>query len=148
MLRITRSVEYGLIAVSYLDSRDGVLTRARDLSEQMHLPSGIIAKVLQRLAAAGIVTSEQGAHGGYRLAQSLDDVSFLELSRAVDGPQHVTPCGDDGECDRRSDCVVAGPVADLGTQITDLLSGISVGRLLRGELPRGQTVGHEKGAVL
>jgi len=142
MLRITRSVEYGLIAVDYLASLDGELVRARDLSERLKLPAGIVAKVLQRLAAAGIVVSEQGAHGGYRLGGLLDEVSFLELSEAIDGPQHATACTDESECDRRPYCTVAGPVAYLGTQITELLSGISVGRLLRGE-----SADHRKGAA-
>jgi Rrf2 family protein len=142
MLRITRSVEYGLIAVDYLDSLDGNLARARELSERMKLPAGIIAKVLQRLASAGIVASEQGARGGYRLARSLDDVSFLQLSEAINGTQHVTPCSDETECDRRAYCSVSGPVAELDTRITELLSSISVGRLLRNksiEYPKGTT---------
>jgi Rrf2 family protein len=140
MLRITRSVEYGLIAVDYLASLDGNLARARELSERMNLPAGIIAKVLQRLATAGIVASSQGARGGYRLAVSLDDVSFLQLSEAINGTQHVTPCSDESECDRRAYCSVAGPVAELDTQITELLSGISIGHLLRNKAidhPRG-----------
>ena len=97
----------------------------------------------QCAAAAGIVVSEQGAHGGYRLGGLLDEVSFLELSEAIDGPQHATACNDESECDRRSYCTVAGPVAALGTQITELLSGISVGRLLRGE-----SADHRKGAAV
>ncbi|MEE8441873.1 MAG: Rrf2 family transcriptional regulator [Spirochaetia bacterium] len=143
MLRITRSVEYGLIAVNYLASLHGELARARDLSERLKLPSGIVAKVLQRLAAAGIVVSEQGAHGGYRLGRSLDELSFLQLSEAIEGPQHVTPCSDVSACDRMPYCTVTGPVADLGTQITDLLSGISVGALLR-----GKSLDHREGAVV
>lgn len=143
MLRITRSVEYGLIAVDYLASLQGELARARDLSEQLQLPAGIVAKVLQRLAAADIVVSEQGAHGGYRLGRPLDELSFLELSEAIDGVQHATPCSDESECDRRSFCTVVGAVTDLGTQITDLLSGISVGRLLS-----GRSAGHRKGAAV
>ena len=136
-------MEYGLIAVDYLASLDGDLARARDLSEKMTLPAGIIAKVLQRLASAGIVVSEQGAHGGYRLARSLDEVSFLELSEAVDGAQHVSACSDESECDRRPYCSVSGPVANLDMQITELLSGISLGRLLR-----NKSIDDRKGAAV
>ena len=142
MLRINRSVEYGLIAVDYLAGRDGEIARAREISESLDLPGGIVAKVLQRLAAAGIVVSEQGVHGGYRLARSLDDVSFLELSDAIDGHHAVSPCGDGSECDRRPYCSVAGPVKTLGTEITDLLSGITLGRLL------DRSMGNRKGAAL
>jgi len=130
MLRITRSVEYGLIAVDYLARHADTLVAARDLSESLDLPAGILAKILQRLASAGIVVSELGAHGGYRLGRPLNDVSFLELAHAVEGPHGVTPCGDEAECERRPTCSVAGPVADIGTRITGLLSEISLGSLL------------------
>ena len=91
-----------------------------------------------RLNVAGFTQPTQMGFG-----RSLDEVSFLELSEAVDGPQQVAPCNGEIECDRRPYCTVAGPVADLGMQITGLLSGISVGQLLRGEL-----VDHRKGAAV
>lgn len=130
MLKITRSVEYGLIAVDYLAHHADKLFAARDLSQSLELPAGILAKILQRLASAGIVVSELGAHGGYRLGRPLSDVSFLELAHAIEGVYDVTPCGDETECERRPRCSVAGPVADIGARITGLLSEISLGSLL------------------
>lgn len=132
---MSRSVEYGLIAVDYLDALDGGMARARDISSRFRLPPGAMAKILQRLTAAGIVRSVQGAHGGYRLNRSLTEVSFLDLAEAIDGPQHVTPCDDESECARRTLCTVSGPVTRLGNQITGFLANISLERLLRSESP-------------
>lgn len=131
MLRVSRSVEYGLIAVDYLNAHEGSLVKARELSENLRLPSSIIAKILQRLGASGIMTSEQGAHGGYRLARDLSAVSVLDLATAIEGDFQVAPCVDDGSCERRSDCTVAGPVASLDARITRLLASISLDTLLR-----------------
>ena len=133
MVRINRSVEYGLIAVSYLSEREPELVRARDVSERFALPSSIVAKVFQKLAGAGIVISEQGVHGGYRLAQPLDEVSFLQLAEAVDGPERIAPCASHSAqaCERTDGCVVAGPISYLGDRIHSLLEAISVGELLR-----------------
>jgi Rrf2 family protein len=43
-------------------------------------------KVLRRLTAAGILESQTGNYGGYRLARPAKHVTLLEVVEAVDGP--------------------------------------------------------------
>jgi Rrf2 family protein len=135
MVRISKAVEYGLVAVRHMIENPGHLVSARDLSAQFSLPGGLVAKVLQRLAAAGILESEQGVRGGYRLARDPHTVSFLELSEAVEGRQHLAACEPDGEgsCDRSDECTVAGPVHTLSARIVALLAETKIGSLLRAD---------------
>ena len=132
MVRISKTTEYALVVMKHMSSAGNALCSVREMSGRYELPQGLLAKILQRLAAAGIVTSVQGPHGGYRLARDPDTVSLLELSEAVEGPARVIACEQpDGSCDRRSRCTVAEPVRAIAHQLTGLLSGTSVGSLLR-----------------
>ena len=132
MVRISRAAEYALVALKHMAAAPDNLSSARELSLRYSLPAGRVAKVLQKLAAAQIVVSEQGAHGGYRLAEPVERVSFLRLSEAVDGPLRFAACerNPEGQCDREATCTVAGPVHQLGEQITALLSAVTVGEVL------------------
>ncbi|MFW5776859.1 MAG: RrF2 family transcriptional regulator [Spirochaetota bacterium] len=132
MIRISKSVEYALIAVQHMSRRHDRLTSARDLSEHFALPRGLMAKILQRLASAGILESVQGVRGGYRLARDLDGVSFLELSDAVEGPARPAACDGAGDhaCGRTEVCTVSEPVHVLSARIVDLLEETKVGALL------------------
>jgi Rrf2 family protein len=132
MVRISRTVEYALVAIQHMALRPGELVSARDLADRLTLPAGLIAKVLQRLAVAGMLESEQGVHGGYRLSRDPAAISFLELSEAVEGPLRPAACdtGGDGSCDRGTVCTVAGPVHTLSARIIDLLSETTLGSLL------------------
>jgi len=132
---MSRSVEYGLIALDYLSSQGNHLVKARELSESLGLPRSIIAKVLQRLGSAEIIISEQGARGGYRLSRDLATISMLDLSQAIEGEFQVASCVDDGACDRQGTCTVAGPVAKLDAKIAGLLSSTSLRSLLRPGVP-------------
>jgi len=135
MVKISRTVEYALVAVQHMVAHRGTLVSARDLSSALALPSGLMAKVLQRLSAAGMLESEQGVHGGYRLVRDPDTLSFLELSEAVEGPLRPAACGSgsEGSCDRGDVCTVSGPVHTLSARIVDLLSETKVGSLLKHE---------------
>ena len=41
-----------------------------EIAEQYDIPIELMAKVLQRLARRGLVSSHQGTRGGYRLARA------------------------------------------------------------------------------
>jgi hypothetical protein len=56
-----------------------------------------MAKVLQRLARRGLVTSHQGTRGGYRLARGASVISVADIIQAIDGPLTVTACSTEAE---------------------------------------------------
>src|SRR4029453_5441706 len=67
-----------------------------------------MAKVLQRLARRGLLTSHQGTRGGYRLGRASSLISVAEIIQAIDGPLTVTGgstgverCGHDAKCSVR-----------------------------------------------
>ena len=136
MVRISKSTEYALAAIQHLSAIGGTVS-VRDLSERYQLPAGLLAKVLQRLSAAGIVESIQGARGGYALRVSPDELSFLQLCEAVDGPYRFATCETHGQCEHEESCTVSGPVHEMGERITELLAQTRVGRLFEPrETPR------------
>jgi len=135
MVRISKTVEYALVAIQHMANHRSELVSARDLAVHFELPAGLVAKILQRLATAGMLESEQGVRGGYRLARDPDAISFLELSEAVEGPFRPAACDTDGagSCERSDVCTVAGPVHTLSARIVDLLAQTKVGSLLNSE---------------
>ena len=70
-----------------------VLPAAR-LAEYHELPPAYLAKHLQALAAAGIVTAVPGRRGGYRLARPAADVTVLEIVQAVEGRTPAFRCAE------------------------------------------------------
>ena len=51
-----------------------------------------MAKVLKTLAAGGLVASQRGARGGYRLLRPLSTIPVADVIAAVDGPISLTAC--------------------------------------------------------
>lgn len=62
------------------------------LAEFHGVPPSYLAKALQALARAGIVTSTTGKQGGYRLARRAHEISLLEIVLAVDGEDRMFRC--------------------------------------------------------
>jgi Rrf2 family protein len=65
---------------------------ARELAATLGVSQAHLAKVLQRLAHAGLVHSVRGPAGGFVLRRRADEVTLLEVYEAVMGPLHPSPC--------------------------------------------------------
>src|SRR5688500_3282436 len=92
-MKISDGVEWSIHCCTVLALvPDGMALPAGRLAEFHGVPAAYLAKHLQTLARAGIVTSTQGPRGGYRLARPAADVSLLDIVLAVDGDEPAFRC--------------------------------------------------------
>jgi len=92
MAHLTVSVEYGLHSLLWMvDSGDAPLS-ARDLAEFQGLSHSFLAKIFPKLEKAGIVRASGGVRGGYLLARPAEEISFLEIVDAIEGPKPLFDC--------------------------------------------------------
>jgi len=85
---LTRRACYGLIAAKHLAEHAGEGSfSANDLAEIYGLPHEALAKILQRLALAGVLMSHHGIKGGYTLARDPQFISVLDVIKASEGPR-------------------------------------------------------------
>ena len=84
-MHIPAKVEYGLRALFTL-AEAGSPQTAESLAEAQELPSKFLGAILSDLRRSGIVSSQRGSEGGYRLARSADSITLADVMRALDGP--------------------------------------------------------------
>jgi Rrf2 family protein len=128
MLRLSKKADYALIAMKHLAMRpDAASASAREIAEQYDIPVELMAKVLQRLARRGLLTSHQGTRGGYRLARPSAVISVADIIQAIDGPVTVTACSTDAEnCDQYDKCSVRDPLWRIKDRILTALATCSL----------------------
>ena len=139
MLKLTKRSDYGLIALRHLAVAGpaGVVT-AKEISDTYKIPQPLLAKVLQTLTRSGILSAEQGARGGYRLAKPANKITTLDVVRTIDGPVILTSCSThNGSCDQTDVCTVKAPLSVVHEEILKLLDGITVADLSQ-DMPKMQ----------
>lgn len=86
-------VEWALHCMTVLASApDGKRISAKALSEFHDVPKEYLSKCLQLLSQAGLVHTTTGPRGGYTLAKSASDISFLDIVEAVEGKTKSFRC--------------------------------------------------------
>ncbi|MBI1874552.1 MAG: SUF system Fe-S cluster assembly regulator [Acidobacteria bacterium] len=131
MLRLSKRADYALMAMKHLAAREpDRAASTREIAQAYDIPVELLAKVLQRLARAGLLTSQQGIHGGYQLSRPAASVSIAQVIEAIDGPLRMTACSEgDESCDQYSRCNVRDPLWRIKNRIVSTLSESSIADL-------------------
>ena len=136
-MQISRQADYAVRAVVYLaeNERATPITTA-EIGRQQHIPLTFLAKIVPHLAAAGIVHTLRGAHGGISLARPAAEISLLEIVETIDGPMRLNECvSDPSHCMLGQNCLVQGVWHKAQANLVGLLSQTTMTQLVRPNAP-------------
>ena len=86
-MRVSAKSDYALRALIELSvSSDGSPVSAEELGRLQDVPHGFLQAILADLRRAGIVLSQRGQAGGWKMAREPREVTVADVIRAVDGP--------------------------------------------------------------
>ena len=106
-MEITRETDYAIRCVLYLSGTKEAVIMADEISRAMSVPKSFLAKILQKLTKAGVVTSFRGVKGGFRLAKKPQQISLLDIIEAIEGPAAMNRCAVDASiCNLSGTCTV------------------------------------------
>jgi FeS assembly SUF system regulator len=129
MFRLSKMSDYAVVVLSEL-GRDGAEDKrsATDLAAATGVAEPTVAKVLKLLGAAGLVTSQRGAQGGYRIARPLSHTAIADVIVAIEGPIALAACvdGATGGCEAEACCPVRGRWDPVNSAIRRALTDITL----------------------
>jgi Rrf2 family protein len=131
LLKLTKKADYALMAMKHLAERfsQGSLS-AKDVADAYGIPPEALAKILQKLAKAGLLHSQHGTKGGYTLARAPHTISAFEVIQAIDGPLFITSCITvRGECGQSDRCNIREPLRKVNESIEAVLKRIKVSHM-------------------
>ncbi len=112
-MQISARVDYALRALTELavvwQQDPKRLEKADALATRQQIPARFLEGILGTLRKAGLVFSQRGAEGGYRLAKAPDEISVADIIRVLDGPLGAV------RSEAPEDAEYAGPAKHLRT---------------------------------
>lgn len=88
---VSRRTDYATRAVLALAVADGGPLRLDEIAAATEAPRSVLEQVMPTLRTAGIVRSERGPRGGYRLNRPAEDISLERIVRLFEG--QLAPIG-------------------------------------------------------
>lgn len=131
MLKFSKKVDYGLIALKYIASLDNEsVASAREIAEFYYLPPDLLAKILQSLARSGIIQSQSGSGGGYRMDKNPSDVTLKEIVQSIEGSLHLVGCGKrDAACSIEPHCTIKDTLLNVEEKLAAFFDTIKLNEI-------------------
>jgi len=83
-MRLSARVDYALRAASELAAADAPCT-VEQLASAQGIPAKYLEAILGELRRGGLLRSQRGQSGGYRLARGAADISIADVIRVLEG---------------------------------------------------------------
>jgi Rrf2 family protein len=135
-MQINRATDYAVRVTIHLATVP-VLARVPGpvLARAIDAPESFVSKVLQQLVQSGLILSQRGMRGGFRLARRAADISLLEVVEAIEGPTQLNLCVPPGSNCSRNDWCGAHPVwAEAQAALVKVLGKASIAQLAHNSL--------------
>lgn len=135
MIRIGRLTDYGVsLLVTFARHDSSKAMNARDLSQESKLPLPTVSKLLKALCRTGILVSQRGVNGGYRLSRPANEITLATVVEALEGPIAITHCCEGAKadaCERRGFCIMGGKWEGVTKTFRKALDDVSLADLAR-----------------
>lgn len=138
MIRITRQTDYGILLLSQMASRPlSEVHTAKNAASQSNLPLPMASKILKALARGGLLVSQRGVKGGYRLSTTAERISIGDVIQALEGPIGITACSfNPGACEREGSCPVQSNWQRISIAMRDALDRIPLSDMVLPQMLR------------
>ncbi|MFI1652906.1 RrF2 family transcriptional regulator [Streptomyces avidinii] len=136
-MRISARADYAVRAALQLAaSQDDGPVKAEAIADAQDIPHKFLEGILNDMRRGGLVLSQRGGNGGYRLARPAESISIADVIRVVDGPL-VSVRGV-----RPPDLSYTGPAESLlplwialRANVREILDGVSLADVASCDLP-------------
>lgn len=117
VIKISEAASLGLHAAMRLTvSPDSSMT-TREIAAGLRASEAHLAKVMQRLARAGLVRPTRGPKGGFRLARPASEIPLLEVYETIEGKFVCAACLlGEPVCDGKS-CMLGGMMGAINERV-------------------------------
>ena len=131
-MRLTHLADYAVVMMTAAARReDGARLSATDIAADTGVPLPTAQKLMQQLAAHGLLVGQRGAGGGYALARPVSEISLADIVEAIEGPIVLTQCADgvNHECALDTHCRVKPHMVIIGNAVRGALGAVSLQHL-------------------
>ena len=126
-MRLTNKGRYAVTAIADLAIHGSRMpVSLADISIRQDIPISYLGQLFMPLRERGLVKSQRGPNGGYRLARDSSEISIADVINAVDEKINTVRCGGRTNCQKNQQCLTHTLWEEMENRIKDLFAGIYI----------------------
>lgn len=130
---ISKTAVHALTALTVLaELPDGSYIGAGDIADEIDAPRNYLGKLLKNLSDSGVVESQKGKGGGFRLARGAETISLYEVVETIERVSRWSGCFlGRNRCSDQSPCAVHAGWKKVRESYFEFLEETSIADLVK-----------------
>lgn len=129
MITIPKKVEYSIVFISHLAKNPDITISLKDASQKLLLPYSFLSKLATSLTNGGLIISQEGKSGGYKLAPNWQYKSFYDLLVILGENKAMVSCLGSKSCARTGKCSIQNIWSQIESSWQYELKKIKLGQI-------------------
>lgn len=132
-MKISTKGRYGVrIMLELALHYDQELLTVKTIAQKQNISEKYIEQIISLLNKAGLVRSQRGASGGYRLADAPHEITVGQILHVTEGGLYIVDCctANANQCERREECVTADVWREVRQAVEGVVSNITLANLV------------------
>ncbi|MCP4228547.1 MAG: Rrf2 family transcriptional regulator [bacterium] len=128
-LKISEAASLAIHALIVLGAYPLRSIPVNEIASKINASKDHLAKVMQRLARAGYVTSVRGPKGGFSLIKDAESITLLEIYELIEGPLIIDDCLLNEKICGSGICPLGGALKDVNTKLKEYFESTKISSL-------------------
>jgi len=131
-MKLSTRSRYGVrMMVDLADRYGGTPVFLKDIACRQDISEKYLSLIVIPLRGAGLIQSTRGARGGYRLARKPEEITVLDIIKALDGDITLVDCAaDENGCRQSGVCATRDVWEVLSRSIRNTLASVTLAELV------------------
>lgn len=128
-MQFNNTSDYAIRVVLYLAINESRACSAKEIEENVNVPSSYLYKLTKELRKANILTTEQGPKGGYRLLKNAKEITLYDILSLTEQTMKINGCLEDkNNCSRNyaTECKVRKVFSKINKEINTHLKNTTL----------------------
>ena len=130
---ISQTGQYALRALSFLGAQEnGHYHLVQEMGRELDIPSQYLSKILHSLVRVGLLESQRGRQGGFRLKRQPEQITLYEILDSLEDLGRYEHCIlGSAPCNNRNRCPMDGMWCEVRERYISFLKQTTVANLSR-----------------
>lgn len=99
----------------------------KEISKRQEISEKYLSQLVIPLKSRGLINASRGAHGGYRLARTMQEITLKDIVEVMEGDLNLVECvNNPAVCSRVKNCSSRCVWSELGSKISHTLAAVTL----------------------
>ncbi|MBN1232440.1 MAG: Rrf2 family transcriptional regulator [Candidatus Coatesbacteria bacterium] len=130
ILKFNEGTALAFHAMIYIAAHENRAVSVKEIAKSLKASEGHLSKIMQILTKSGLLKSQRGPQGGFKLGKKSNKIKLIDIFEAVEGKYEKLNCLFEKPLCNGEKCILGNMLINLNSELNEYLSHKTIDALV------------------